>query len=99
MDRMWNVKQQTGDHHFNQKMNTTYALLPKGDDRWSLRFSEAVGAGAIPVIIADGLTLPYENIIDWSTAAIRLDNSYAQDADKLVNALPSDEKTIQKLRG
>lgn len=98
MDRMWNVKQQTGDHHFNEKMNTTYALLPKGDDRWSLRFSEAIGAGAIPVILADGLTLPYENIIDWSTAAIRLPNAYAKDADLIMKALPSDQETIVKMR-
>lgn len=98
MDRMWKVKQQTGDHHFNDKMNTTYALLPKGDDRWSLRFSEAIGAGAIPVLIADGLTLPYEEIIDWNTAAIRLPNSYAKDSDKIMKALPSDPETIMKMR-
>jgi hypothetical protein len=98
MDRMWNVNQQTGDHRFNEKMNTTYALLPKGDDRWSLRFSEAIGAGAIPVIIADGLTLPYENIIDWSKASIRLPNVAAQDADQIMQALPTDKATIMKMR-
>lgn len=98
MDRMWNYKQQTGDSRFNDKMNTVYALLPKGDDRWSLRFSEAIGAGAIPVVMADGVTLPYENIIDWSKACIKLPNAYAEDADKVMKALPNDEATIMKMR-
>lgn len=98
MDRMWNVKQQTGDHKFNMKMNSTYVLLPKGDDRWSLRFSETIGAGAIPVILADGLTLPYEHIIDWSKAAIRLPNRFAQSADEIMKRLPSDQATIMKMR-
>lgn len=98
IDRMHNYKQQTGDAHFNMKMDTTYSLLPKGDDRWSLRFSEALGAGAIPVVLAQGLTLPYENIIDWSKAAISLPNSYAGDANKIMAALPTDEETIKKMR-
>lgn len=98
MDRNHNVQQQTGDAHFNMKMDTTYSLLPKGDDRWSLRFSEAIGAGAIPVVLAQGLTLPYENIIDWSKAAIYLPNSYAKDANKIMAAIPTDEETIMKMR-
>jgi len=98
MDRMWNVKQQTGDAKFNQKMNSTYVLLPKGDDRWSLRFSETIGAGAIPVILADGLTLPYEHTIDWSKAAIRLPNSMAENAEDIMKHLPKDKETILKMR-
>lgn len=98
MDRMWNVNQQTGDKKFNMKMNSTYVLLPKGDDRWSLRFSETLGAGAIPVILADGLTMPYEDIIDWSKAAIRLPNNFANNADDIMKKLPTDEKTIMKMR-
>merc|ERR1719231_1403328 len=98
MDRNWNKMQQTGDAKFNMKMNSTYVLLPKGDDRWSLRFSETIGAGAIPVILADGLTLPYEHIIDWSKAAIRLPNNFANNADDIMKKLPTDEKTIMKMR-
>jgi len=98
MDRMWNVKQQTGDQKFNMKMNSTYVLLPKGDDRWSLRFSETIGAGAIPVLLADGLTLPYENVIDWSKAAIRLPNEFALNANDIMKKLPSDPKTIKQMR-
>jgi hypothetical protein len=57
---------------YNALLNTSYALVPHGDGRWNYRFSEVVGACAIPVVIADGLTLPFEELIDWTTAAVIL---------------------------
>jgi len=54
-------------------LNTAYVLVPHGDARWNYRFSEVIGACAIPVIIADGLTLPFEELIDWKTAAVFLE--------------------------
>jgi len=57
---------------YNDLLNTAYALLPHGDGRWNYRFSEVVGACSIPVVIADGLTLPYEELIDWRDAAVFL---------------------------
>lgn len=53
-------------------LDTDYALIPRGDERWSFRFLEAVGAGAVPVIVADGLTLPLEHLIDWDNIVIRI---------------------------
>ena len=53
-------------------MDSVFGLVPHGDGRWNYRFSEVIGAGSIPVILADGLTLPYEQIIDWSKAAVVL---------------------------
>ena len=47
-----------------------FALVPRGDNRWSYRFSETLAACTIPVVIADGLSLPFEELIDWSTAAV-----------------------------
>jgi len=57
---------------YNDLLNTSYALVPHGDGRWNYRFSEVVGACAIPVVIADGLTLPFEELIDWREAAVFL---------------------------
>ena len=53
-------------------LKSRFALCPHGDGRWSFRLSEVIGAGAIPVVLADGLTLPYSQIIDWSKAAVIL---------------------------
>jgi hypothetical protein len=29
-----------------------------------------LGAGAVPVLIADGLSLPYEQLVDWAAAVV-----------------------------
>ena len=41
----------------------------------SAHVSEALNACSIPVIIADGLTLPYAQLIDWDTACVRISES------------------------
>ncbi|KAJ8599732.1 hypothetical protein CTAYLR_003401 [Chrysophaeum taylorii] len=59
-------------HFYYDGLDSDFALVPRGDERWTFRFLEAVGAGAIPVIVADGLTLPYENLVDWENIVVRV---------------------------
>eukprot|EP00929_Paragymnodinium_shiwhaense_P014343 TRINITY_DN122248_c0_g1_i1.p1 TRINITY_DN122248_c0_g1~~TRINITY_DN122248_c0_g1_i1.p1 ORF type:complete len:563 (+),score=138.68 TRINITY_DN122248_c0_g1_i1:78-1766(+) len=79
-------------------MNTSFALCPHGDQRWSYRFSEALKACAIPVVMADGMTMPLEEVIDWKEAAIQVPESYASSKEKLLSALPKDQATINRMR-
>eukprot|EP00929_Paragymnodinium_shiwhaense_P058282 TRINITY_DN29175_c0_g1_i2.p1 TRINITY_DN29175_c0_g1~~TRINITY_DN29175_c0_g1_i2.p1 ORF type:complete len:286 (-),score=54.31 TRINITY_DN29175_c0_g1_i2:27-884(-) len=81
--------------------NSTYTLVPRGHGRWTYRFSEAVGACSIPVVIADGLTLPYEELIDWSKASIRLPEKAAEQADAaaaILSKLPNEPKKVAEMR-
>lgn len=85
----------------NILMNSVYSLVLHGDGRWSHRLIETFGSGAIPIIIADGLTLPFEQIIDYSNACIIIEESViynAIDIKELIDILPKDENTINKLR-
>merc|ERR1719356_114370 len=66
---------------YNDLLNTSYALCPRGDGRWNFRFSEVVGACSIPVVIADGLTLPFSEIIDWSDVVITLPEAIITNID------------------
>lgn len=77
---------------------TSYALCPHGDQRWSYRFTEALKSCAIPVVMADGMTMPLEEVIDWKQAAIVLPESYASDSKKILEALPKDQETINRMR-
>jgi len=117
LERMWLHNQLTGtvaefldkDYKYTDDdrtrykdlLNTSFALVPRGDGRWNYRFSEVVNACAIPVIIADGLTLPYAQLIDWRKAAIIVPESsikHLSDPRGLMNLLPQDATTIRAMR-
>ena len=51
---------------------TTFGFAPHGDARWSLRFLELLSVGLIPVIISDGLRLPFDQVIDWSSIVVTI---------------------------
>lgn len=52
--------------------NSKFGLVLHGDGRWSHRLIEVMGSGAIPVLISDGLTLPFEEIVDYENSIIRI---------------------------
>lgn len=80
---------------YNEHMNSVFVLVPRGDERWTYRFSEVIGAGAIPVVIADGLSLPYEEIIDWNKAAIVVPENMLH---RLIEYLPTRAKQTKMLQ-
>eukprot|EP00928_Gymnodinium_smaydae_P079233 TRINITY_DN6320_c3_g1_i1.p1 TRINITY_DN6320_c3_g1~~TRINITY_DN6320_c3_g1_i1.p1 ORF type:complete len:466 (+),score=44.90 TRINITY_DN6320_c3_g1_i1:58-1398(+) len=85
---------------YGELFNSSYVLVPRGQGRWTYRFSEAVRACSIPVVISDGLTLPFEELIDWSQASIRLPEniSHKDGANAIVSALPKDPVRIKQMR-
>ena len=46
-----------------------------------------IGACTIPVIIADGLTLPFEQLIDWDDLVIRISDEKANDANWILKQI------------
>lgn len=72
---------------------STFGLVLHGHGRWSFRLIEVMGSGAIPVVVADGLTLPFEDLIDYDHALIRVSEAQAfacTSADDFVALLPTD---------
>jgi len=75
---------------------TDYMLVPAGHGRWSYRLLEAMSGGVIPVVMADGLSLPFEQIIDWDKVVLRQPESIAKDASELLRSLPTDRKFVEE---
>jgi len=65
-------------HDYDDLLNTSFALVPAGHGRWSFRLIEVMMSGAIPVIMADGLTLPLEDLIDWGKNSVILQEADAE---------------------
>lgn len=49
-----------------------FALAPKGDGNYSIRFFEALSMGRIPVLIDTDMVLPLEKVIDYSKFIVRV---------------------------
>jgi Exostosin family len=50
--------------------DTDYHLVARGNGNFSIRFSEVLSAGRIPVFINSHCVLPYEDIIDWKNTLV-----------------------------
>jgi len=61
-----------GKHTYDSVMRQSrYAAAPRGHSLFSYRFTEALSAGAIPIVQADNWVLPFrKELIDWSECAI-----------------------------
>lgn len=91
--------------YYDLLTRSAFHLVPRGDRTWSYRFMDVIGACSIPVILADRMTLPFEDIIDWSEASIRLSESEVNGRSRdpmalkqLIDELPKDPEKIRQMR-
>merc|ERR1712048_744364 len=54
---------------------TRYALHIHGSQPFSPRLFECIVAGAVPIIIAPGYVLPFEEILDWQRFSLYVEPS------------------------
>lgn len=52
--------------------DSLFGLCPAGDGWHSYRLFETMAMGVVPVIVSDEWSLPFEDILDWSTFSIRV---------------------------
>jgi hypothetical protein len=84
---------QTQDDYYNVLMNSVFAGSPRGDNLYSVRFSEILSAGVIPVIYADGWVLPYnKDVVDWSELAVLLPQRKVNETLEALHRIPVRER-------
>ncbi|ETO13240.1 hypothetical protein RFI_24130 [Reticulomyxa filosa] len=88
----------TAGNFFNYSdlvLHSHFCLVIAGDMVWSYRLMDVMSAGCIPVIVANGWTLPFENLIDWKNYVLFIDENLIinMDADALLHFLWNSSQT------
>ena len=56
---------------FVDAMNSTFCLVLRGSSCYTWRLLECLFFGSIPVIVADEMVLPFSELLNWDTFAVR----------------------------
>jgi hypothetical protein len=76
---------------------SAFAGTPKGDNLFSYRFTEAMSAGAIPVVHADGWALPFSNeLIDWKKCIVIIPEAQVNETISILSKISAEERCTMR---
>ena len=70
----------------NIMSRSRFSLCPRGNSLNTMRLTESFCAGAIPVVMADGICLPAG--FDWSSCLVRVPEKDVHKVDEILRAIP-----------
>ncbi|KAF5187246.1 Exostosin-like, partial [Thalictrum thalictroides] len=96
-NRKFYLKRERYDGYQSEIRRSVFCLCPLGWAPWSPRIVESVALGCVPVIIADGIKLPYSETIQWSKISITVAEKDVSKLGKILKHVASTNlTTIQK---
>lgn len=69
-DRRFYLRRHRFIGYQSEILRSTFCLCPLGWAPWSPRLVESVVLGCVPVIIADGIDLPFSSAVPWSEISV-----------------------------
>lgn len=69
-DRRFHLKRHRFAGYQSEIVRSVFCLCPLGWAPWSPRLVESVALGCVPVIIADGIRLPFDSAVPWSEISL-----------------------------
>lgn len=85
----WKLVGNQGMSYSTDLSSSEFCLVPPGGDGWSSRVDDSVRHGCIPVIIMDNVHMPFETELDYSSFAVRINESDVEKADEILRSIPS----------
>ncbi|KAI3996940.1 hypothetical protein MKX01_021216 [Papaver californicum] len=78
------------DHYYKDLSSSVFCGVLPGDG-WSGRMEDSVLHGCIPVVIQDGIFLPYENVLNYQSFAVRISEDEIPDLIKILRGFNETE--------
>lgn len=69
-NRRFHLKRKRHDGYRSEIARSTFCLCPLGWAPWSPRLVESVALGCVPVIMADGIRLPFPDAVQWKDISL-----------------------------
>ncbi|KVI09316.1 probable glucuronoxylan glucuronosyltransferase F8H isoform X2 [Cynara cardunculus var. scolymus] len=69
-DRRFYLRRRRFSGYMSEIVRSVFCLCPLGWAPWSPRLVESVALGCVPVIIADGIRLPFGDAVPWSEISL-----------------------------
>ena len=91
-DPLFKMGEGKSDTYVADIQRSVFCLCPRGFAVWSPRIFESLAAGCIPVIIADEIQLPFDDILDWREMSVKVKEAdvKAGKLKKILSAIPED---------
>ncbi|RCV17410.1 hypothetical protein SETIT_3G217800v2 [Setaria italica] len=77
--------------YYEDMQRAVFCLCPLGWAPWSPRLVEAVVFGCIPVVIADGIVLPFADAIPWAEIGVFVAEEDVPRLDTILTSIPPEE--------
>ncbi|KAL4386940.1 hypothetical protein GQ457_09G013890 [Hibiscus cannabinus] len=71
-DRRFYLQRSRYAGYQSEIVRSVFCLCPLGWAPWSPRLVESVALGCVPVIIADGIRLPFASVVRWPEISLRV---------------------------
>ncbi|WVQ79577.1 hypothetical protein IAT38_001677 [Cryptococcus sp. DSM 104549] len=74
--------------YMNDLGDAMFCPQPRGIAGWSPRTNDAIYAGCIPVLIAEGSHYPFSTFLDWSKFSVRIAPTELDRIEEILSAIP-----------
>ena len=92
----WVLVGKRGALYSRDLSSSEFCIVPPGGDGWSSRVDDAVRHGCIPVVLMDGVRMPFEGVLDYAAFALRVPEADVERLDALLRAVPAARRAAMR---
>lgn len=98
----WALDKQTPswakENYISLLAKSHFSLCPRGTGISSVRLFESLAMGSIPIIIADGYSLPLEGTLNWDSFSIVVPEDSVSSVEEIIKPILEDSIKLQSMK-